>query len=155
MPKKYKKLLKFLFSISPFLSIRVLLLRSAGYKIGECVYIPPDLKISDLSSRKNNLYIQDRVSIGPGVILITDSGPNNSYLARIFPLKSDQIVIENDVWIGAGVIVMPGVCIGQCSIIGAGSVVTKDIPAFSISVGVPAKVIKKINRDEIKFNFQI
>jgi acetyltransferase-like isoleucine patch superfamily enzyme len=151
----YKKILKFLFSISPLLNLRIFLLRLAGYKIGRNVYIPGDLKISDMSSRQNHLLIQDRVSIGPGVILITDSGPNNSHLINIFPLKSGRIVIENDAWIGAGAIIMPDVRIGECTVIGAGSVVTKDIPPFSVAIGLPAKVTKEIDRNAIKISPQV
>ena len=54
-----------------------------------------------------------------------------------------NIVICNDVWIGANATIVPDVCIGKGSIVGAGAVVTKNIPEYSICVGVPAKVIKK------------
>jgi acetyltransferase-like isoleucine patch superfamily enzyme len=53
-----------------------------------------------------------------------------------------DIKIGDDVWFGAGVMVLPGVTIGSHSVLGAGSVVTRDIPAFSIAVGVPARVIR-------------
>ena len=62
--------------------------------------------------------------------------------------KHEDINIGNDVWIGAKTIVMGGVKIGNGCVIGAGSIVTKDIPAYSIAVGVPAKVIKKRFSDE-------
>lgn len=63
------------------------------------------------------------------------------------PLTSDGgIVIEDDVWLGFGVIVLDGVRIGKGAVIGAGSVVNKDIPAAAIAVGVPAKVVK--NREQ-------
>jgi acetyltransferase-like isoleucine patch superfamily enzyme len=52
----------------------------------------------------------------------------------------------HDVWIGTGVIILPNVTVHEFSIIGAGSVVTKDVPAYSIVAGVPAKVIKKLER---------
>ena len=55
---------------------------------------------------------------------------------------SKDITIGDGVWIGAGVIVLPGVKIGDRSVIGAGAVVTRDIPSESIAVGVPARVIK-------------
>jgi len=56
---------------------------------------------------------------------------------------SRGITIEDDVWIGTGVCVLDGVRIGEGAVIGAGSVVTKDIPAYSIAVGAPARVVKK------------
>lgn len=55
------------------------------------------------------------------------------------------IIIENSVWIGANAVILDGVTIGTGSVIGAGAVVTRDIPAYSIAVGVPARVIKKRN----------
>ena len=61
------------------------------------------------------------------------------------PLQSTFIHIEDNVWLGEGVVVLPGVIIGECSIIGANSVVSHDIPANAIAVGNPAKVIKKFN----------
>ena len=53
-----------------------------------------------------------------------------------------EIIIGNDVWIGASCIFLPGVCIGDGAVIGAGSVVTKDVPAYAIAAGNPCKVIK-------------
>ncbi|MBW4633845.1 MAG: acyltransferase [Iphinoe sp. HA4291-MV1] len=62
------------------------------------------------------------------------------------------IVIEDDCWIGHAVTILDGVTIGKGSIIGAGAVVTKDIPSFSVAVGVPAKVVKsRINRQLVNF----
>ena len=54
----------------------------------------------------------------------------------------NPVTIGNDVWLGRRVIIMPGVTIGDGCVIGAGAVVTKDIPAYSVAVGVPARVIK-------------
>ena len=56
--------------------------------------------------------------------------------------ESEPITVGNDVWIGRRVIIMPGVNIGDGCVIGAGAVVTKDIPAYSVVGGVPAKIIK-------------
>jgi len=55
-----------------------------------------------------------------------------------------QVKIEEDCWLGTGAIVLPGVRIGRGSIIGAGAVVTKDIPPFSMAIGVPARVVRQI-----------
>jgi lipopolysaccharide O-acetyltransferase len=61
------------------------------------------------------------------------------------PLNSLPVIISKNVWIGESVSILPGVRIGKASIIGANSVVTKDIPDYSIAAGNPAKVIKKYN----------
>jgi len=124
-------------------------LRYCGYIIGEGTYIPASFKVSDLKTRRNNLIIGNRVSIGPNVLVITDSSPNNSRLIKVFPMKSDVVRIDDDAWIGAGVIILPGVSIGKCSIIGGGAIVNKSIPEYSIAVGNPAKVIKTINPNEL------
>lgn len=144
-----KKLLKALFPIVPFLRLRIWFLKLCGYKIGKDVYLGSSLVISDIAKRKNNITIQDRVSFGPNVTLITDSSPNNSKLIKLFPLISGSILIEEDVWLGAGVIVLPNIVIGKCSVIAAGAVVNKNIPPYSIVAGVPAKVLKKIEKNEL------
>lgn len=61
----------------------------------------------------------------------------------------NEVIIKNDVWIGANSVIMPGVIIGNGAIIGAGAVVTKDVPDYAIVVGVPAKVIKYRFSDDI------
>ncbi len=64
--------------------------------------------------------------------------------------KNLPVVIGNNVWLGAGVIILPGVTIGDNTIIGAGSVVTKDIPAGVVAVGNPCKVMKVIGEGDKK-----
>ncbi len=145
----FKKILKGLYPFIPVLSLRIKILSYCGYKIGKGTYIPASFKVSDLKTRRNNLIIGDRVSIGPNVLVITDSSPNNSRLTKLFPMKSDFVRIDDDAWIGAGVIILPGVSIGKCSVIGSGAIVNKSIPEYSIAAGNPAKVIKKINPDEL------
>lgn len=69
-------------------------------------------------------------------------------------LRVKGVTIENNVWIATGVIVTPGVHIGHHSIIAAGSIVTKDVPPYSVVAGVPAKVVRSIviDGDEIRYN---
>jgi len=64
---------------------------------------------------------------------------------------SSPVAVEDNVWIGANTIVLPGVRIGSGSIIGAGSVVTKDVPAFSVAAGNPARVVKSCRPGEVSF----
>lgn len=94
------------------------------------------------------LTIGDNVKIGGGVLIIdTDCHPTDYEVRRASNegTKSAPIVIEDDVWIGAQSVVLKGVTIGARTIIGAGSVVTKDIPSDCIAGGNPCKVIKFIN----------
>lgn len=74
-----------------------------------------------------------------------DMHSHPSTICRERPLQSTFVHIEDNVWLGEGVVVLPGVSIGESSIIGANSVVSHDIPANSIAVGNPAKIIKTFN----------
>ena len=91
------------------------------------------------------LQIGNGVRIAPQVMLMP---MNHIYKDPHVPIRKQGIrtqgvKIEDDVWFGAGAVVLDGVTIGQGSVIGAGAVVTKDIPPYSVAVGVPAQVIKK------------
>lgn len=87
-----------------------------------------------------NIIIGDNVVFSPYVILFS---AQQDYSTLALDDKVQSIIIEDNVWIGGRVTILPGVKIGKGSVIGAGSVVTKDTPPFTVSVGVPAKVIKK------------
>jgi acetyltransferase-like isoleucine patch superfamily enzyme len=91
------------------------------------------------------LQIGNGVRIAPLVMLMP---MNHIYKDPHVPIrkqgiKAQGLKIEDDVWFGAGAIVLDGVTIGRGAVIGAGAVVTKDIPPYSVAVGVPARVIKK------------
>lgn len=95
------------------------------------------------------IVIGDGVRIAPFVIMI---GADHKFDNPDIPiyksgLNYNQIIIEDDVWIASRVNITAGVRIGKGSVIGAGSVVTKDIPPYSVAVGVPAKVIKTRKED--------
>lgn len=89
------------------------------------------------------------VIIGKDVLIAAHcciSSLNHNYTHRLVregEIIKKETIIEDDVWLGYGVIVIPGVKIGKGSVIGAGSVVVTDIPSYSIAVGNPARVIKK------------
>jgi len=95
------------------------------------------------------LEIRDRVSIGPRVTIVLSSDPNWSRLIKIFKPVRSTVILKRDCWLGAGCIIMPGVTIGECSIIGAGAVVGKDVPPYTIVAGVPAKIIRTIDKEGI------
>ena len=89
--------------------------------------------------------IGNNVMIAPNVAILSTSHNHQSTLIPIInqgETKPNPPVIEDDVWLGRNVIIMPGVVIGSGSIIAAGAVVTKDVKPFSVVGGVPAKLIK-------------
>ncbi len=91
------------------------------------------------------LTIGDRVTIAHGARIFTDSGPNTSpWLQQHYPIQAGAVTIGDDVWIGAGAMILPGVTIGNKCVVGAGSVVKDDIPEGSVVAGSPAKVIKSL-----------
>jgi maltose O-acetyltransferase len=94
------------------------------------------------------IRIGDDVQIGPNVQLLTPTHPLNPADRGRGWEGGLPITIEDNVWLGGGVIVMPGVRIGRDSVIGAGAVVTRDVPPLSVAVGSPARVIKTIDPEE-------
>jgi maltose O-acetyltransferase len=98
------------------------------------------------------ITFEDFVLLGDNVILATTSHPiGGLYFHQNW---QQPITLKSNVWLGANAIVMPGVTIGENSIIGAGAVVTEDIPANSVAVGVPAKVVRTLDIDEVELNNQ-
>jgi acetyltransferase-like isoleucine patch superfamily enzyme len=87
------------------------------------------------------INIEDNVLIGPKVNLITENHPTDPTQRKSLILQ--PIHIKNNAWIGAGATILPGVTIGENSIVAAGAVVNKDVPANTIVGGVPAKIIKE------------
>ncbi len=94
--------------------------------------------------------IGDDVFIGPNVSLYTACHSTDPVERNTRREWAEPITIGNNVWIGGSVTVLPGVTIGDNCTIGAGSVVTKDIPANSIAVGNPCRVIKKVGQESLK-----
>lgn len=89
---------------------------------------------------------------GPAVTIATVGHPiNPNYREYMY---ADSVVIEDNCWIGAGVVICPGVTIGKNSVIGAGSVVTKNIPANSVAVGNPCRVLREINENDMKYYYK-
>ncbi|MGE0078439.1 MAG: DapH/DapD/GlmU-related protein [Bacteroidales bacterium] len=140
-----RKFGKILAKSFPYNRVRIFGLKLCNFTIGKQVYIGTDLIVASIISENAcNLIIKDRVAIGPRVTLILSSDANWSNLMnQIEPIKG-TIILEDDCWIGAGVIILPNIIVGNGSIVGAGSVVTKNVPPNSIVAGVPAKIIRTI-----------
>ena len=90
------------------------------------------------------ITIGDDVQIGPNVQLLTPTHPVEPEARRAKWESAEPITIGDNVWLGGGAIVLPGVTIGADTVVGAGSVVTKDLPAGVVAVGNPARVIRSV-----------
>ncbi|MET4695544.1 DapH/DapD/GlmU-related protein [Endozoicomonas lisbonensis] len=87
--------------------------------------------------------IGDNVMIGPNVTLCTAGHPLDTKTRNSGEEFAKPVTIGNDVWIGANVLVLPGVTIHDGAVVGGGSVVTKDVPAHCVVVGNPARVVRE------------
>ena len=101
-----------------------------------------------------HIYVGDSTMFGPHVTLATAGHPIMPELRQQAYQYNSPIHIGKNCWIGAGVKVMPGVTIGDNTVIGAGSVVTKDIPSNVVAVGVPCKVLREINEHDKEYYFK-
>lgn len=107
-------------------------------RIGKNVFVNHGCSFLDLGG----ITIEDDVLIGPQVKLVTENHPVDPANRKSLDLNS--IVVKKNAWIGAGAVILPGVTIGENSIVAAGAVVTQDVPSNTIVGGVPAKHIKHI-----------
>jgi len=96
-----------------------------------------------------DIRIGDGVMIAPSVTLTTTGHPVHPARRVDFARFSEPIVIEDKVWIGSNVVVLPGVRIGYGSVIGAGSVVSRDIPPMVVAVGAPCRVLRPVTDDDL------
>lgn len=85
--------------------------------------------------------------IGPNTTITTVGHPLSPKKRREHLAQASEIRIGNDVWLGANVTVLPGVTIGNNVVVGAGAVVSKDIPDNSLALGVPARIVRKLEND--------
>ena len=119
-----------------------------GYIIGDSVYIGEDIIIiDDLGDTqfKFNLSIGDRVAISPRVTFVMHTQPNESRIVPYVNSHKGSITIEADAWIGTGAVILPNITIGEGAVVGANSVVTKNVAPYTVVGGVPAHKIKEVN----------
>lgn len=128
--------------------------KSEGCIFEERVYISSGkdkVTIGRHTHINENVFIQSArignyVLIAPNVTLLSDSHIHeNPEIPMVLQgmTTNNPVIIEDDVWLGRNVIVMPGCIIGKGSIIGAGAIVTNNIPPYSVATGIPAKVIRQ------------
>lgn len=117
---------------------------------GEYVYANFGLTLVD----DTHIYVGDSTMFGPNVVVATAGHPIDPALREKGYQFNMPVHIGKNCWLGAGVLVMPGVTIGDNTVIGAGSVVTKDIPANVVAVGNPCRVLREINDRDKEYYFK-
>lgn len=146
------------------------ILKNLLAEIGENCYIEPPLHANwgKYTHFGNNVYanfnltlvddtdifVGDNVMFGPNVIIATAGHPVDPPLREKVAQFNIPVRIGKNVWIGAGAIVLPGVTIGDHSVIGAGSVVTKNIPPNVVAVGNPCRVLREINDRDKEYYYK-
>lgn len=139
---------------------RMALLKEILAEVGENCYVEPPLHANwgchthfgnNVYANFNltlvddtDIYVGDGVLFGPNVVVAVAGHPVDPDLRRKVAQFNLPVHIGNNVWIGAGAIILPGITIGDNSVIGAGSVVTKDVPANVVAVGNPCRVLREI-----------
>jgi maltose O-acetyltransferase len=109
-------------------------------RIGARVFVNCGLVALDVAA----ITIGDDVQIGPNVQLLTPTHPLDAELRRAKWEAAEPIVVEDNVWLGGGAIVLPGVTVGKNAVVGAGAVVTKTVPPDVVVAGNPARVIRSL-----------
>jgi maltose O-acetyltransferase len=122
--------------------VRPPLFMDYGYQttIGPGTFVNANCVILDVA----RVRIGAAVQVGPNVQILTPTHPLDPEQRGAGWEAAEPITIEDNVWLGGGVIVLPGVTIGRDTVVGAGAVVTRDLPAGVVAVGNPARVIRRL-----------
>lgn len=118
--------------------------------MGSWIYANSNLTLVD----DGHIYIGDCVMIGPNVTIATASHPVNGELRHKGLQYNKDVHIGENVWLGANVVILPGVTVGKNSIIGAGSIVTKNIPENVVAAGNPCRVLREVGERDNQYFYK-
>ncbi|MGD2251039.1 MAG: acyltransferase [Candidatus Methanofastidiosia archaeon] len=130
--------------VSPFVGLNAFLHELRGVTIGHHVKIAHDVLIDPVEPK--SITIEDYVTISPRVTIYAHTNPTLPLYEYMGPRTVEPVHIKKGAWIGTGAIILPGVTIGEYSVVGAGSVVVKDIPGHTLAVGVPANPVRTLHK---------
>jgi acetyltransferase-like isoleucine patch superfamily enzyme len=137
-------------SLPMFPAWRVAIHRFRGVRIGRSVFIGSEVFIDNTYPER--IVIEDHVTVISRTFIIGHTF-HPLHLANVLDDNSNSgtqgVVLKKGCYVGAQCIILPGVTIGECAIVGAGSVVTETIPECSVAVGVPARVVRTFAKQEV------
>lgn len=153
------------------IKLRAQLLKDMFAQIGDGCYIEPPLHANWAGAHVHfgnnvyanlnltlvddtHIYVGDGTMFGPNVVIATAGHPILPQLRERVGQFNMPVHIGKNCWLGAGVIVLPGVSIGDNTVVGAGSVVTKNIPANVVAVGSPCRVLREIGEHDREYYFR-
>jgi acetyltransferase-like isoleucine patch superfamily enzyme len=138
--------------IFPYSGLKIWMQRKRGVKIGKNVHIGPMVTIDDVYP--NFVVIEDGVSIAGQNFILTHNKPMQ-YHKNLTEAFLAPVIIKKNAWIAIGVIILPGVTIGEGAIVASGAIVSKDVPPNTLVGGIPAKVIREFEmKDGIPIGFK-
>lgn len=140
----YSYLLLRLAMISPFVGLNAWLHELRGVVMGKDVKIAHDVLLDPMEP--DSIFIEHDVTISSRVTVYAHINPTAVMYAYMGPRRVDPVRIKRGTWIGTGALILPGVTIGEYCIIGAGAVVTSDIPDHTLALGVPARPVKLLEK---------
>ena len=117
---------------------------------GSNVYANFNLTLVD----DTHIYVGDNVMFAPNVTVAAAAHPIHPELRRKQAEFNAEVHIGSNVWIGANAVILPGIAIGENSVIGAGSIVTKSIPPNVVAVGNPCKALREIGEVDMKYDYK-
>jgi acetyltransferase-like isoleucine patch superfamily enzyme len=129
---------------------RLLFYQATGVRIGKDSVLNAGVVIYD--DYQGYVTFGSRIAVATGVSFVASSNPNNSSLANLRYVREHlisfkPIVVEDDAWIGTNAVILPGVTIGRGAVIGAGAVVTRNVPSYSVIGGVPGKTLRQLDSE--------
>ncbi len=120
--------------------------------IGDNVILQPGTILGSMSNDPGNgITIEDDVLLGPNISIYSAT---HNFGDTCLPIKeqgynSSKVTIKQGSWIGVNSVIMPGVTVGRNSVVAAGAIVVKDVPDYCVVAGVPAKVIKRLGKEDV------
>lgn len=145
MGKTIGRILRILAWLAPVYQFRSSVYRKCGVRVGRNVYIGFQVLMD--GEYPEYIKIEDEASIGPGVSIMAHSGASPFHQSlKIYHEQPRQVIIGKGAWIATHAVILPGVTIGEGAIVGAGAVVSKDVPPYTIVAGNPARPVQDLQK---------